>query len=82
MIEDDLPWRHKLAVANFDKIIKEGWAIYESETDSKTKLNTLNVLSDAVMKLQAVLGDPEVIESAIKTVSQLKSKLEPKEVVA
>jgi len=85
-IEEELLHQHRLAVSGLDAIIKEAWKIYNSEDDSKTKLAALNVVSNAIMNKQAVLGDPEQIQKAIKVVSQLKSRLkkddEEQEVVA
>lgn len=75
-IEDDLPYQHKLAVVGLDKIIKESWAIYESDKeDTKTKLQALNIISDAIMKKQAVLGDIEQIQRAIDVIAQMKRNL-------
>ena len=71
-IDNELPFQHKLAVTNLDKIIEEAWKIYESEEDARSKIATLNVIAEAVMKKQAVLGDPEQIEKAIKFVSSLR----------
>jgi hypothetical protein len=75
-IDNELPFQHKLAVSNLDKIIEEAWKLYESEEDSRSKIAALNVIAEAVMKKQAVLGDPEQIEKAIRVVAQLRKQLQ------
>jgi DNA-binding transcriptional regulator LsrR (DeoR family) len=73
-IEDELPHQHELAVTGLDKVIKESWKLFDKEQDSKAKLQALNVVSDAIMKKQAVLGDPSQIEKAIKIVAKLSKQ--------
>jgi hypothetical protein len=73
-IDKELPIQHNLAVTGLDRIINEGWKIYEKAEDQKTALAALDVISDAIMKKQAVLGDPAQIERAIKLVSSLKKR--------
>jgi hypothetical protein len=74
-IENELPMQHSLAVTGLDRVIKEAWRIYTKADDQKAALAALNVISDATMKKQAVLGDPAQIEKAIKLVSKLRANL-------
>jgi hypothetical protein len=71
-IEEELPVQHNLAVTGLDKVIKEAWNIYEKADDQKSALAALNVISDATMKKQAVLGDPAQIERALKAVARFR----------
>ncbi len=74
-LEEELPRQHRLAVTGLDKVLYEAWHIFESEQDTKAKLQALNVISETIMRKQQVLGDPEQIQRAIKTVTQLREAL-------
>jgi hypothetical protein len=76
-IEETLPFEHKKTIAAFDEIIKQAWTIAAHyKDDPRVMLQSLNTISDAVMKRQQVLGDPQYIEKAIKSVAGIKKSLD------
>jgi hypothetical protein len=78
-IDRELPFRHRLRVANMDRAITEMWELYEQEHDSRAKKALLDSITDTLLKQAAIDGDPLAIENAIKVVSSIKNRLEPKE---
>ena len=74
-IEHEIPMQHRLAVTGLDKVLKEAWRLYLKAEDQKTALAALNVISDAILKKQSVLGDPTQIQKALMAVASLKRKL-------
>jgi hypothetical protein len=79
-IEDVLPLEHKKAIVSFDEVISRGWlTVSRNQHDPRIVLMALNVISDATMKKQAVLGDPAQIEKAIRLVAKLSKQVRENE---
>ena len=75
-IEDVLPLEHQKALIALNEVIKQAWAIAQKHNeDPQVMLKVLSVISDATMKRAELLGDPQYIEQAIKTVASLRSKI-------
>jgi len=75
-IEETLPFVHKKTIAAFDEIIKQAWVTAsQSLADQRVVLQALNVISDAVMNRQQVLGDSQYIEKAIRKVVEIRKSL-------
>jgi hypothetical protein len=77
-IEETLPFEHKKTITAYDEILRQAWyiAAHYAE-DPRLMLQALNVISDALIKRQQILGDPQYIERAIKTVTELRKKFPP-----
>lgn len=79
-IEQTLPFEHKKTIAAFDEIIKQAWfTASHNKSDPKVMLQALAIISDSVMKRQQVLGDPQYIQQAIRTVARLRKQVDEKE---
>jgi len=75
-IEETFPFVHKKTIAVFDEIIKQAWVTAsQSLADQRVVLQALNVISDAVMNRQQVLGDSQYIEKAIRKVVEIRKSL-------
>ena len=71
-----LSFEHKKALVSFEEVISRAWlSVSQNQHDPRVVLQALNVIADATMKKQAVLGDPTQIENAIKAVAKLKKQL-------
>ena len=76
-IQDVLPLEFKKSIISFDTVIRQAWAIaLRNDVDPKVELQALNVISDAVLKRQQILGDISYIERAIKSVAAIRKKME------
>jgi hypothetical protein len=75
-LEDEIPYRHTLRTAGMDKAIKELWALFEKETDSRQKKGILDSLTDAYIKQASIDGDPVAINSALKKIARVRKRLE------
>lgn len=74
-IEEVLPFEHKKAIVSFDEVISRAWlTVSQNQHDPRITLQALGIISDAVMKRQQVLGDPQYIQQAITTVAKLKKQ--------
>lgn len=75
-LENEIPFRHRLRVANMDRAITELWVLFEKETDNKAKKAILDSITDALIKQAAIDGDPTAIERAIRTVAKLRKTIQ------
>lgn len=75
-LENEIPFRHRLRVANIDRAITELWVLFEKETDNKAKKAILDSITDALIKQAAIDGDPTAIERAIRTVAKLRKTIQ------
>lgn len=75
-IGDELPRQHHLAVIGLQKVLKEAWRLYiNNPHDPRLQLAALHVVTETIMRKQAVLGDPAQIEKAILAAARLKNHL-------
>ncbi|MEO9319111.1 MAG: hypothetical protein ABI361_00395 [Nitrososphaera sp.] len=75
-IENVLPLEHEKSIVGLDAVIREAWSFALSDKhDPRIRIQALGVVSDAIMKKQAVLGDPSLISKVLKTVGRLKEQL-------
>lgn len=77
-IDEDLPAKHALALANLQSINREAWRIFDSTKDEKTKLQALHTAKEAQQAMNEMLSDPEYISKAIGIAKKLKGQLSSK----
>jgi IS30 family transposase len=72
---ENLPFEHLMSIASITKAHTELWRLYEKEQDAKRKREILDSIAEVVIKRQILLGDPEQIQRALKTVSRIKAEI-------
>lgn len=72
---EDLPWRHQLSIKNLDNALAEYWVLFAKETDARTKKTILDSITECVIKLQILHGDPARIEEALRAVARIKAEI-------
>lgn len=74
-IEEELPLENRIALAGVQEIIKTAWELADSTKDEKVRLSALQLLREAYLTRQALLGDSAILYKAISWLEKVKRQL-------